>query len=74
MPGMSMIFRLIAGPPKKIQLLLFSEMSLCVCKQISEVMYQQEVSVVRRPFPRIPYTSLYGWRNKIKSRTLYRLS
>ena len=28
-------------------------------------MYQQVVSVVRRHLPRIPYTSLYGWRNKM---------
>jgi hypothetical protein len=63
MPDMGMmIFRLIASPPKRVQLLLFG-IPPCVCKRVSEVMYQQAASVVHRLLLRIPYTSLYGWRN-----------
>ena len=59
-----MIFRLIAGPPKRIQPLLSWGIPSCLCKQVSEVMYQQTAPVVHRHLLHIPYTSLYGWRNR----------
>jgi hypothetical protein len=64
MPDMGMmIFRLIAGPPKRIQLLLLRGCLCAYAKQVSEVMYQQAAPVVDRHLLRISYTSLYGWRN-----------
>lgn len=40
------IFRLIASPPKRIQLLLSQRIPPCVCKLVSEVMYQHGLLVV----------------------------
>jgi hypothetical protein len=60
-----MIFRLLADPPQKFQLLLFKSPLLCVCKQVSAVMYQQAALMHRHlsasPIP----ISLYNWRNRM---------
>mgnify|MGYP006966119472 CR=1 FL=1 len=65
-----MIFRLIAGPPKKFPVLPFRGFAPCVRNQGSEVMYQQAALVVHKHHLRIPYTSLYGKKKLFAKREL----